>query len=155
MDEPLPKVESLFSVVLRDNQDYFCKFSPELEHMNIICIDQTIVQTQNGVIIYTCSQFLKNSNASRYLAPSIMDMCFPCKVIVEEDTKELCFCSFIDFGHLIISTKFYPIKSFFGYHIILCVFLISIDNLLASPNQKQQVMYCLSWILNYLYFCRR
>ena len=36
----------------------------------------------------------KNSRASRYLVLNMMDMCFPCKAIVENDTKELCFCNF-------------------------------------------------------------
>ena len=32
MDEPLRKVELLCSIVLQDNQDYFCMFFAKLEY---------------------------------------------------------------------------------------------------------------------------
>ena len=34
-------------------------------------------------------QLLRNSSASGYLTPITLDMCFPCKAIIKEDTKEL------------------------------------------------------------------
>ena len=40
--------------------------------------------------------FSKNSGASRYLIPDMLDMCFPCEAIVKNDTKEFCFWNFFD-----------------------------------------------------------
>ena len=81
----MPSFESLFSEILQDNQGY----SPYLTTVSKIWKDNKYPKPKNGVIIDAWLHFYLNSSATRYLIPLTLDIRFPYKAIVKDDTENL------------------------------------------------------------------